>query len=54
MAVPTYVTDLATITTNEALGTWVETGTWTTGTAPAIEPDFFIQGANLWQMNRQR
>ena len=46
MAVPTYVTDLTSITTNEAIGTWVETGTWTTGTAPVLEPDFFIQGAN--------
>src|SRR3990167_5711233 len=46
MAVPTYVTDLTSITTNEVIGTWVETGTWTTGTNPIIEPDVFIQGSN--------
>src|SRR3990167_9730405 len=46
MAVPTYVTDLVSITTNEAIGTWVETGTWTTGTSPVLEPDVFIQGTN--------
>jgi hypothetical protein len=46
MAAPVYATDLADITLNEALGTWVETGTWTTGTNPVLEPDFFIQGAN--------
>lgn len=46
MAAPSYTTDLADITLNEAIGTWVETGTWTTGTAPALEPDIFIQGSN--------
>lgn len=46
MAAPTYLTDLANIDTAEALGTWVETGTWTAGTAPALEPDVFIQGSN--------
>lgn len=46
MAVPSYTTDLADITLNEAIGTWVETGTWTTGTAPALEPDIFIEGSN--------
>lgn len=43
---PTYVTDLTLIDTAEAIGTWVETGTWTAGAAPILEPDIFIQGAN--------
>lgn len=46
MTAPAYATDLANIDTAEAIGSWVETGTWTAGTAPALEPDFFIQGAN--------
>src|SRR3990167_1310923 len=46
MTAPAYNTDLADITLNEGIGTWVETGTWTTGTAPVLEPDFFIQGSN--------
>lgn len=39
MAVAEYTTDLADITLNELIGTWVETGTWTTGTAPALDTD---------------
>lgn len=46
MAVPSYTTDLIDIDTSEALGTWVETGTWSGGTAPVLESDFFIQGSN--------
>ena len=48
MTAPLYTTDLTaqTIDVCEAIGSWVETGTWTTGTAPTIEPDFFIHGAN--------
>ena len=46
MAAPTYLTDLINIDTAQALGTWVEVGTWTAGTAPTLEPDFFINGSN--------
>ena len=46
MAAPSYTTDLLPIDTCEALGTWVETGTWVAGAAPALEPDIFIQTAN--------
>ena len=46
MAAPSYTTDLTPIDTAEAIGSWVETGTWTAGTTPVLEPDFFIQGAN--------
>ena len=46
MTAPSYTTDLVDINTTEVIGTWVETGTWNAGAAPALEPDFFIQGAN--------
>jgi len=45
MTAPAYATDLADIDLADALGTWVETGTWTQGAAPALEADFFIQGS---------
>jgi len=41
-----YTTDLTDISTCEVIGTWVEASVWTTGAAPALEPDFFIHGAN--------
>ena len=44
MAVPTYSTDLATISLCDAVGTWVEPGTWTSGGTPAADTENFVQG----------
>lgn len=46
MAAPNYTTDLAVISLCDALGTWVEPGTWIAGQAPVLESDYYIQGTN--------
>lgn len=46
MAVPYYSNDLTEISLGEVLGTWVEHSTWKAGGIPAVETDYFIQGAS--------
>ena len=46
MATPGYNTDLINIDLADALGTWVEPGTWTLGGVPVADTENYIQGSS--------